>query len=505
MKVNVDFSRTPVRRQSSPELAPRDLKPAVKLLNNQDYQYLVNISIGTPAQDIQVILDTGSSDLWVPSVDSNVCKKDPAKDCPRGSYDSAKSSTYHEVIADGFNISYVRGAAIGDFVNDTVRLGDFVIQEQRFGNVRDLSTGNGILGMAYAIAEALEDGEKEYSNFLDSLYTNGLIESKTFSLWLNDKGDNGTILFGGVDSSKYSGDLIAIPIHEDVFTGMIDSYDVPLTSLSYRANSSAQETQLMKQNVTMAATLDSGTTALLLPNDIFAELMLGLGGLWVDGTAYAPCEYTNSSGSLTFGFAGTDGPSIEVPVGQLIIPIPSEDLKHDSKAKSESSDDGSDESSTCYLLISPNDDTYNLLGDAFLRSAYVVYSQQNNTVAIAQARYDGESSSGSIQAVPANGSIPGVTFTATGSPATKRVTTIVAAQTANPTVVSAEGTNFEGDTFPSATFNLGVSTSVAASSSESSAASSTGTAGESSSATSTKATFPVLAFVALAIALVCLG
>ena len=35
--------------------------------------YYANISVGTPAQDFQVQIDTGSSDLWIPSQDAAFC------------------------------------------------------------------------------------------------------------------------------------------------------------------------------------------------------------------------------------------------------------------------------------------------------------------------------------------------------------------------------------------------------------------------------------------------
>lgn len=57
------------------KLDRRDDGVSVDLVNFERVLYLVNISIGTPPQTISLQLDTGSSDLWVPSVDLNQCRE----------------------------------------------------------------------------------------------------------------------------------------------------------------------------------------------------------------------------------------------------------------------------------------------------------------------------------------------------------------------------------------------------------------------------------------------
>ncbi len=85
-----------IRRDS-----PQDTVDALLTQNTNQLEYLINITVGTPPQDLAVTLDTGSSDLWIPATSSSLCKKGK---CDDGSFNPSHSSSYAVVEQGGFNI-----------------------------------------------------------------------------------------------------------------------------------------------------------------------------------------------------------------------------------------------------------------------------------------------------------------------------------------------------------------------------------------------------------------
>jgi len=214
---------------------------------------------------------------------------------------------------------------------------------------------------------------------------------------------------------------------------------VTLTSVSFTDETGAV-TQLSPEGYSQAALLDSGTSATLLTNDIYSAIAIGFGAVGVDdeGDTAVPCSYANSNASFSYQFGGSDGPTITVPVSQVVGP------------QEYSASAFSDPSGGCVFGFGSPIDGVSILGDTFLRSAYVVFDIENNAAAIAQAKYNVSSSS--IVVIPSGTALPEVssTATATGTQLTGVAATSDYAPVAASTVAS---TVLAG----TPTFNLGVS------------------------------------------------
>lgn len=205
--------RIPIKKISKPKLRTIRLSASQSgnesLTNYENLQYFGTISIGTPPQNFTVLFDTGSSNLWIPSVNCINCNALTA-------YDSSNSSTY---VPNGnvFSIAYGKGQVAGIFDMDYVSVSGILIRNQTFaeatyepGNVFQNFNFDGIFGLGFrniAVGGVIPP--------FFSMISQRLIDQPVFSVWLSRDSNNkpgGEIIFGGIDPTKYTGRLSYVPI-----------------------------------------------------------------------------------------------------------------------------------------------------------------------------------------------------------------------------------------------------------------------------------------------------
>ncbi|PYH44096.1 pepsin-like aspartic protease [Aspergillus saccharolyticus JOP 1030-1] len=326
-----------------------------------EVDYVINLSLGTPGQNVSVIIDTGSSDLWVNAANGS----DPNANSTYGTYDASSSSTY-KYINDEFIIQYVDGSeAAGDYVNDTLKVGNATLTNFQFGVASNSTSSQGVLGIGYTLGETSSQfGGGEYPNLPKALVNQGYIKSAAYSLWLDDvDAKEGTILFGGVNTAKYTGSLHTLAIEK--VNGVYSTLVVSLAGVHVTGTDSSS---INNTAFPVLGVLDSGTSLTYLPATPALELIEAVGAEYIERAGYAivDCDVADKDYEIVFEFSGFN---LSVSVGDLLL----------------------DEGSYCVFGIVPQDDEDDgeyVLGDTFLRSAYVVYDLENNEVAIAKTNTD---------------------------------------------------------------------------------------------------------------------
>ncbi|XP_027388177.1 pregnancy-associated glycoprotein 1-like isoform X3 [Bos indicus x Bos taurus] len=177
------------------------------LRNIRDFFYVGNITIGTPPQEFQVIFDTGSSELWVPSIfcNSSTCSK-------HDRFRHLESSTFR-LSRRTFSITYGSGRIEALVVHDTVRIGDLVSTDQQFGLCLEESgfegmRFDGVLGLSYTNISPSGAIPIFYK-----LKNEGAISEPVFAFYLSkDEREGSVVMFGGADHRYYKGELNWIPL-----------------------------------------------------------------------------------------------------------------------------------------------------------------------------------------------------------------------------------------------------------------------------------------------------
>ncbi|KAM7019322.1 pepsin A-5 [Passerculus sandwichensis] len=315
------------------------------LENYMDDEYFGTISIGTPPQEFTVVFDTGSSNLWVPSV---FCSSPACRNHNR--FNPAESSTFLSTN-DTLFIAYGTGSMTGVLGYDTVDVAGINVRNQIFG-LAETEPGDffyytpfdGILGLAFpSIASS------GATPVFDNMMTENLVDRNLFSVYLSRDDEGGSfVLFGAIDPYYTTRGISWIPLSAETYW-QISMQSVSVSGTPVACSSGCQ------------AIVDTGTTLLAVPIRAFRTLMRLLGA---SSSGEISCEAVRNLPSLVFHINGKEFP---VPPRAYVLRS----------------------NGYCSLALQGMDVPTEegelwILGDVFIREYYVIFNRATNKVGLSR-------------------------------------------------------------------------------------------------------------------------
>ncbi|KAI1809267.1 secreted aspartic proteinase precursor [Poronia punctata] len=302
-----------------------------------DSEWLTPVQIGTPAQTLYLDFDSGSSDLWVFSTDTNSRYVNG-----QTLYSPGKSSTSQRLSGSSWGISYGDGSSSSGIVyKDVVSIGGLSVASQAVESAQTVSSSftsesnlDGLLGLAFSSLNTVYPSQQK--TWFDNI--KGSLDKPVFAVDFK-AGEPGTYDFGFIDSSKYTGSIAyaSVSTRQGFWEFPLSGYAVG--SGSFRSSS-------------IDGIADTGTTLLYLPSSVVSAYWSQVSGARNDASA----------GGYTFP-CSAKLPTFTFGVGSARFVIPAEYINYAPYT-----------STTCFGGIQSSSGIgINIFGDVALKSAYVVF------------------------------------------------------------------------------------------------------------------------------------
>ncbi|GEQ67806.1 hypothetical protein JCM33374_g1471 [Metschnikowia sp. JCM 33374] len=343
---------------------------AETLASYHDIFYLTNVYLGSQKQEVPVVIDTASADLWVPSY----------------GYDPRLSVSAHDT-GETFYLEYLGRARYGGtYFLDRFQFASNSSVVPRFKFARDNSghfgsgnfgsgnsgrgnsgrgnsgpansgpgagasgVGSGRFGVLGIGATSQQASHTPYNNLPWALYAEGIIPKPSYSLFSHPEEGTGTLIFGGVDSERYSGELVKYHV-----TNTTEGLAVNLDHMCFNGKEFA---------VNAPAKFNSGVSFGLLGREIMDEMdrIFQTKVSTLNGVEYRTIscdqpsdktiefDFGNNTISLTYADA-----TIRMTKGACLLGFGYHEGKH-------------------------------VLGNVFLKRAYVYYDLSEKSISLAQAK-----------------------------------------------------------------------------------------------------------------------
>ena len=306
------------KRGHAYDIAPHGTIP---LTNLRDSQYVGPIGVGMKSVDdpqayVNVVFDTGSTNLWVSSAKCHdyVCRD-------RHKYDNLKSITYADPPEDSLplDITFGTGELSGPQAIDSLSVGPYVVKNQTFamieheiGSIFSQIPFEGILGMAFPSMAA--DGHTPFfDNVMEQNVLNGRNEFSFFFTKLPEQAS--AIFFGGVDKRFFEGSIKMFPVVQphywslqlvDFLIGNESYAYEPVRSEFYSFYEAGSPERTNKPKRIEKLIIDTGTTYFTAPPGVCAKILRAIPG--------GSCSVTKDYPDIIYKLVDEDGSPYDLRV-----------------------------------------------------------------------------------------------------------------------------------------------------------------------------------------------
>jgi len=217
--------------------------------------FVSKIQVGSQNQELQAIFDTGSSDISLLSVSTEI----PA--CQVASlacFDASKSASLvsGDVMVE---VSFASAIVVNVLGSDTVTVGPLRVERQAVGLIASVQgdVPSSLFGLAFPSLSSFNQ-----STFMENVDANGLLLSRQFSFFYsNIIGKKSSVKFGEPDERLFDGEQVWLDIDKAYNSTVYSYWQVPLNNVYF----GGVPIQACNPNGPCQAILDTGTALLSGP------------------------------------------------------------------------------------------------------------------------------------------------------------------------------------------------------------------------------------------------
>ncbi|KAJ6036661.1 aspergillopepsin A-like aspartic endopeptidase [Penicillium herquei] len=316
-------------------------------------------------QNITLDFDTGSADMWV--INSEL----PSEDTEGHEvYDPSSSSTFEYVEGD-FEVEYGDGSYVAGYLGkDTVSIGGVEVADQVFGLPVEVSStfiedtsSNGLVGLSFSSINSFNPGPQK--TFFDNVAPD--LDEPVFTSRLRSDGV-GEYGFGTIDHSLYSGTLANVSV--DSSNGYWQ-----FNSTTFKVG----DGHSWNISDTTTSIADTGTTLLLVSADVVSYYYGKVSG----------STYSSKVGGYIYP-CDADLPDLALGMGESSYQaiVPGSVLNY---AEVGTNSTTGETSNFCFTAVcyggvqSCAGYGFQIFGDIFLRSFYVVFDKRGPSLGVASS------------------------------------------------------------------------------------------------------------------------